>query len=187
MMSKVKDVQREFELGRVCSCYWERAWTNDDVMVVWVSRGPPFTHPPEPVDNDTRQDSHTWLLRISIPSPPSPDTTHQHSRPARPLSIAYTRLSARLREKSHLPQTLVASATRRRTHAASCLQQKPPVPVHRRPARAVWVPCFNHHSLIVAMCAPPVQTTSASQPRMIHTTLSQIAIHERTGVRPRRL
>lgn len=116
-------------------------------------------------------------------------TPHTSSLSCAPSLQAHTRLSARLREKSHPPQTLLASATFRltRTHAASCLRQKPPAPVRRRPARAVWVPCFNHHNPIVAMCAPPVQTTLASRPRMIHTTRNPTAIHERTGVRLRRL
>lgn len=84
-------------------------------MLVWVFRGPPFTHPPGPVDNDTRQDSYTWLLRISIPSPPSPDSSHQHPRPARrPRSP--THASQPVCVKNHIYPRHSSSAPHSGTH-----------------------------------------------------------------------
>jgi hypothetical protein len=171
-------------------CYWEQRLDWMMSLLVWVFRGPPFTHPPEPVDNDTRLDSDIWILRISILSPPTETSDPVTTTPVRRhLSPNTHDAHSRLCEKSHLPQTTRRQPhTHRHRRSTSCLRQKPPAPAHRRPARAPWLPCFNHHNPIVAMCAPLVQTTLASTPpRKTRTTRNQTAIQERTGVRPRRL
>jgi hypothetical protein len=129
-------------------CYWEQRLDWMMSLLVWVFRGPPFTHPPEPVDNDTRLDSDIWILRISILSPPTETSDPVTTTPVRRhLSPNTHDAHSRLCEKSHLPQT-----TRRQPHTDTDAAHHV---CGKNPRRSPTVDQRAHHGSLASITTTP--------------------------------